>query len=230
MSDRLHPRASAPSLSRRCSTVNLDRLQPVLERPGAPPAPGLVFDAGQAAEGVELLRIAVMRLSHDGIMMMTRFLVLWRATRWLNTSGSGWKSAHTGWKRRMVLPARPPRRRVPAARSGRRRCHPPLANPAASPCPALMATSQTCQFIAKFAWAVGETLRLLSCGDNGNLKQARLTLAGHRVAGSPDRPSDNDVVLSGLATVTAAHSDFHSRWLGPLCPCLGLPVSDSDFL
>ena len=96
MSDRLHPRASAPSLSRRCSTVNLDRLQPVLERPGAPPAPGLVFDAGQAAEGVELLRIAVMRLSHDGIMMMTRFLVLWRTTRWRNTSGSGWKSAHTG--------------------------------------------------------------------------------------------------------------------------------------
>ena len=93
-----------------------------------------------------------------------------------------------------------------------------------------MATSETCQFIAKFAWAVGETLRLLLCGDNGNLKQARLTLAGHRVAGSPDRPSDNDVVLSGLATVTAAHSDFHSRWLGPLCPCLGLPVSDSDLL
>ena len=61
-------------------TVNLDRLQSVLERPEAPPAPGLVFDAGQAAEGVELLRIAVMRLSHDGIMMMTRFLVLWRAT------------------------------------------------------------------------------------------------------------------------------------------------------
>ena len=101
-------------------TVNLDRLQSVLERPEAPPAPGLVFDAGQAAEGVKLLR-TVMRLSHDRIMMMTRFLVLWRATRWLNTSGSGWKSAHTGWKRRMVLPARPPRRRVPAARSGRRR-------------------------------------------------------------------------------------------------------------
>jgi hypothetical protein len=58
----------------RCSpAVNVDRLKPFFERAGAAPAPGPVFDAGQAGEHeVDLL------LNRRLVRGLMRYLVRWR--------------------------------------------------------------------------------------------------------------------------------------------------------